>query len=76
LVYDFILEPIFSWSIPEYVNEFLPMNTIDNLNQFPFTKYVGNETPSVVSIEQLIWAVAYGTLFAVLSYFIFNKRDL
>jgi len=76
LAYDFILEPIFSLSIPEYVNEFLPMNTIDNLNQFPFTKYVGNETQSVVSIEQLIWAFAYGTLFAVLSYFIFNKRDL
>ena len=76
LVYDFILEPIFSWTIPEKIGKFLPMNTIDNLNQFPFTKYVGNETQSVVSLEQLIWAIAYGILFGVLSYLILQKKDL
>jgi hypothetical protein len=76
LVYDFVLEPILSWSVPDYISEFLPMNTIDNLNQFPFMKYVGDETQSVVSLEQLIWAITYGIIFAVLSYVVFNKRDL
>lgn len=76
IVYDFILEPIISWSLPEKVRDFLPMNAIDNLNQFPFTKYVGNETISVVSLEQVVWAIVYGLLFTGLSYLVLNKRDL
>lgn len=76
LVYDFILEPILSWSFPESIRNFLPMNAIDNLNKFPFTKYVGGEVASVVSLEQLVWALGYGVLFAFLSYLILNKRDL
>ncbi len=76
LVYDFILEPIFSWTIPENTKKFLPMNVIDNLNQFPFTKYVDMETQSVVSPEQLIWAIAYGILFGGFSYLILKNRDL
>lgn len=76
LVYDFVLEPIFSWSLPENIRGFLPMNTIDNLNQFPFTKYVDMEVQSVVSLEQLLWAIAYGFLFGWLSYLVLQKRDL
>jgi ABC-type transport system involved in multi-copper enzyme maturation permease subunit len=76
LVYDFILEPIISWSLPEKVREFLPMNAIDNLNQFPFLKYVGNETQSIVSLEQVVWALVYGLLFVGLSYLVLKKRDL
>ncbi len=76
LVYDFILEPILSWSIPEPINDFLPMNTLDNLNTFPFTKYVGNEIQNFVSIEQLVWAVVYGIIFSGLTYLILMKRDI
>ncbi len=76
LVYDFILEPIASWSLPDIIAKFLPMNTIDNLNQFPFTKYVNADVQSVVSLEQLIWAIFYGLLFAGLSYLALKKRDL
>jgi hypothetical protein len=76
LVYDFVLEPIFSWSLPETIRGFLPMNSIDNLNQFPFTKYVDIEIQSVVSVEQFIWAIAYGFLFGGLSYLVLQKRDL
>lgn len=76
LVYDFILEPIISWSLPEKVRGFLPMNTLDNLNQFPFTKYVNMDVQSAVSLEQLIWAIFYGFLFAGLSYLVLKKRDL
>lgn len=76
LVYDFILEPIFSWSLPEKIRGFLPMNAIDNLNNFPFTKYVDMEVQSVVSLEQLVWAIGYGIIFGVLSYLILIKRDL
>lgn len=76
LVYDFILEPIISWSLPEKVRGFLPMNTLDNLNQFPFTRYVNMDVQSAVSLEQLIWAIFYGFLFAGLSYLVLKKRDL
>jgi ABC-2 type transport system permease protein len=76
LVYDFILEPILSWSFPERFRSFLPMNAIDNLNKFPFTKYVGGEATSAVALEQLVWAVAYGVIFAFLSYLVLKKRDL
>jgi ABC-2 type transport system permease protein len=76
LVYDFIFEPIISWSLPEKVRDFLPMNTIDNLNQFPFLKYLGNETQSIVSLEQVVWALVYGLLFAGFSYLVLKKRDL
>lgn len=76
LVYDFALEPIFSWTLPENIRGFLPMNTIDNLIQFPFTKYVNMEVQSVVSLEQLIWAIGYGIIFIVLSYLVLKQRDL
>ena len=76
LVYDFILEPILSWSLPDKVNDFLPMNTIDNLNTFPFGKYVGSAVNESVSLEQLAWAISYGILFAFLSYLILKKSDL
>jgi hypothetical protein len=76
LVYDFIIEPILSWSLPEQFRPFMPMNAIDNLNQFPFTKYVEAGAQSSVSLEQLVWAITYGVLFGLLSYFILKKRDL
>lgn len=76
LIYDIILEPILSWSLPEPFSDFLPMSTIDNLNTFPFTKYVGNETLEVVSMEQFVWAITYGIVFGILSYLILKKRDL
>ena len=76
LAYDFILEPILSWSLPQSIRNFLPMNTIDNLNTFPFAKYVGGEASSVVSLEQLVWALGYGIFFAFLSFLVLKKRDL
>ena len=76
LVYDFILEPILSWSLPKRLSDFLPMSTIDNLNTFPFSKYIGNEAIEAVSIEQLIWAIAYGIAFGLFSYLILKNRDL
>lgn len=76
LTYDFILEPILSIGIPDSYSRFLPMSTIDNLNTFPFTKYVGEEVLSAVSIEQLVWAISYGIIFAFFTYLVINKRDL
>jgi ABC-type transport system involved in multi-copper enzyme maturation permease subunit len=76
LVYDFIFEPILSWSLPERLGGFLPMSTIDNLNTFPFTRYIGNDVAQGVSIEQLAWAISYGVIFTVLSYLIIKRRDL
>lgn len=76
LVYDFLLEPILAWSLPDSIDHFLPMSTLDNLNTFPFGKYVGNEVPSYVALEQFIWAIAFGVFFAGLSYVIFKKLDL
>jgi len=76
LVYDIILEPIISWSLPDQISTFLPMSTIDNLNTFPFTKYVDIGNQSVVSIEQLTWAVSYGIIFGILSFLVLKKKDL
>ena len=76
LAYDFILEPILSWSVPDPISNFLPMSTIDNLNTFPFTKYLGESTYAIVSIEQLVYAVGYGVAFSAFSYFIFKGKDL
>ncbi len=76
LVYDFILEPILSWSVPDSISNFLPMSTIDNLNTFPFSKYLGNPIEAIVSLEQLVWAVGYGIAFIVFSYLILKSKDL
>ena len=76
LVYDLILEPIISWTLPDSISEFLPMSTIDNLNTFPFIRYVGQQVPEMVSAEQLVWAFAYGILFGFFSLLILKKRDL
>ena len=76
LVYDVVLEPILSWSLPDRLGDLLPMSVIDNLNSFPFSKYVGNESIESVSLEQFIWAIGYGACFSVLSYLLLNKKDL
>ena len=76
LVYDFILEPIISWSLPENIARFLPMNAIDNLNRFPFSKYVGMGESSAVSTEQLFWAIGYGILFSAFSYLLLKRQDM
>jgi ABC-2 type transport system permease protein len=76
LAYDFILEPILSWSVPNPISNFLPMSTIDNLNTFPFTKYLGNPTEAIVSAEQLFYAAAYGIAFSLFSYLLLKKKDL
>jgi len=76
LVYDLILEPILSWSVPDSISDFMPMSTLDNLNTFPFTKYIGNEVQSFVSLEQFVWAIGYGVVFGLLSYLILKKKDL
>ncbi len=76
LVYDFILEPILSWSFPENIGPYLPMNAIDRLNTFPFGKYVGTEVLSYVPMAQLGWAIGYGVLFSVISYWVLKRSDL
>jgi len=76
LVYDFVLEPIISWSLPEKMRAFLPMNTIDNLIKFPFGKYVNMEVQEAVSAEQFTWAVIYAIVFSFFSYFVLKRKDL
>ncbi len=76
LIYDFIFEPILSWSLPEKIRDFLPMNAIDNLIQFPFTKYVDMDVQSFVTLEQFVWAITYGLVFGGLTYLLMRKRDL
>ncbi len=76
LVYDFVIEPIISWSVPENFKSFMPMNAIDNLNKFPFVKYVEANAQQDLSIEQLVWAVVYAIGFTFFSYLILKKKDL
>lgn len=76
LMYDFIFEPVISWSIPDNIIPYLPMNIIDNLNTFPFGKYVNIDTVTAFSWQQIFVALAYGTLFTIFSYTIIRKRDV
>ncbi len=76
LAYDFILEPALSWSLPGEAGSYLPMNVIDNLIQFPFAKYVNVPVQESVEATQWLSALAYGVIFALFSYMIFNRRDL
>ncbi len=76
LVYDLIIEPILSWSLPEKLRTFLPMSVIDNLNKFPFLKYVDPQSQQNLDLEQLIWTVAYAALFGFFSLLILEKKDL
>ena len=76
LVYDFIFEPVLSWSLPGESGNYLPMNIIDNLIQFPFAKYMNMPAQESVEPTQLLLAVVYGLVFILFSYMIFKKRDL
>lgn len=76
LVYDIIIEPVISWSLPEKFRTFFPMSVIDNLNKFPFLKYVDPQNQQNLDLEQLIWAVAYGVIFSVFSLLILKRKDL
>ena len=76
LVYDIILETALAWTLPDAIGDYLPINVIDNLNTFPFIKYMGEAVTTTVSIEQLVWAIVYGIVFTVFSFLIIKKRDL
>lgn len=76
LLYDLILEPILSWSIPEYLRPFLPMNVIDNMNKFPFTKYVNMDVSQPISYELIFIAVIYAGIFTFLSYLVLKNKNL
>jgi len=76
LVYDFIIEPIISWSLPESIGGFMPMSVIDNLNTFPFLKYVDDSASQNLTLDHIIWAITYGVVFSLFSYLILKRRDL
>lgn len=76
LVYDIILEPVFSWFVPGKLSNFLPMNTLDHLNTFPFAKYIGEPTYTIVGWEQMAIAVGYGLAFGLFAYLVLKVKDL
>ena len=76
LVYDVILEPILSWSMPEGLRALLPMNVIDNMNKFPFIKYVNMDVSQTISYDLILMAAAYGIAFTFFAYLVLKNKDL
>ena len=82
LAYYFIAEPLLGLVIGEPVKNYLPTEPSRLLNLQPITRllgadaFLGNVTPSVVSIKYLLTSTFYTLLLAFGGFLILKKRDL
>lgn len=79
LLYRFIAEPIMRLFLPDYIDNFLPMHSMNGLIKMPgisFLQMVGLNFQGSVPIQNLIVSISYSIIFTGLIYIILKKRDL
>lgn len=78
--YVLLIEPIIVGLLMNYgltwLAEFLPVNAINNIIRFPFTRYFFQKTIGSVQAVDLLILIGYGLLLFSLAYRMMTKRDL
>ena len=78
-LYYYILEPIFSFIIPEQIASYLPVESMGNLIDIPnsaIMKMVGVNFREFISVPDVYICSAYSLVFIGLTYLIIVKKDL
>jgi hypothetical protein len=76
LLYDFIFEPVLSWVLPDWLDDRLPMSSIDALITFPFARYMQLPTQEHIDYTQVLVALMFGLVFLLLSFWLVRRADL
>lgn len=76
ILYTWVIEPIIAYSLPAHTKKFLPLESLNNLIQFPFRDLIGEVAQESVSLGATAIALAYILLFNLLAYVLIRYRDL
>lgn len=76
ILYTWVIEPIIAYSFPAYAKNYLPLESLNNLIQFPFRDLIGEVAQESVSLGATAIALAYILLFNLLAYVLIRYRDL
>ncbi len=76
LIYPLLIEPLIRWQVPDYIDKFFPVKAMDNLNVFPFQKYVGMAAQTSIPVDSLLVTLLWIGLMFLLSWWVMERRDL
>lgn len=76
LLYTVVIEPIIAYNLPDHIDAYLPLSTLNDLILFPFTKYIGESVHDTIAIAGLGVALLYTLIFFGSTYFLLQKKDL
>lgn len=79
-IYSLILDPILSISFPDhiqpYIDVLLPVTSINQLVEFPYTRYAFMEIQDYVELKDWLIVSVWAGVLVFLSYLAVKKRDL
>ncbi len=76
ILYTWVIEPITAYSLPAHVKKILPLESLNNLIQFPFRDMIGEVAQEGISLEATAITLAYIMLFNLLAFILIRYRDL
>lgn len=76
ILYTWIIEPLFAYSLPMYAKKFLPLENLSNMIQFPFKDILGEVGQESITPEVALIAILYIIVFNILAYLLIRYRDL
>jgi ABC-2 type transport system permease protein len=76
LVYPLLIEPLVRWQVPDHIDKYFPVKSMDSLNVFPFPKYFGFPVSEVIPVEGVIVTILWIGIFFSLSFLVIRKKSL
>jgi len=76
LVYPLLIEPLVRWQIPDTIDQYFPVKSMDNLNVFPFPRYFGIPIVENVPVDSALATIAWIVILFYLSYLLIRKKSL
>ncbi len=76
LIYPLLVEPVVRWQIPDHIDKYFPVKAMDQLNAFPFQKYVGMEVSATIPTDCLIATLLWTGLLFLFSLIMLKRRNV
>ena len=80
ILYTFVIEPIAVWQIGEPIGSFFPVQSIRDMSEIPFKRYVKDilelDIIEHAGIGAMFRTILWGAGIATLTYYLFGKRDI
>lgn len=80
VLYTFIIEPIAVWQIGDTVGQFFPVQSIRDMSEIPFKRYIKDivalDIMEHASYSAMFRTIVWAGIFTWLTYYLFGKRDI